>query len=73
MQQISFQKDQAMFADALYQRKKAVMNLVRNCGDIASASAILSEIIDSCPELGDADFMQFCLVVKSNVEESREE
>lgn len=68
-QQQSFLKDQAIFSDTLHQRKRAVLELVRSCGDVKSACAILSEIIDSCPATGDADFKQFCAAVRSHVQE----
>lgn len=67
-QQLSFLRDEAIFSETLHQRKRAVMELVKSCGDIQTAAAILSEIIDSCPQTGDADFKRFCQAVRSEMQ-----
>jgi hypothetical protein len=68
-QQLSFLKDQAIFSDTLYQRKKAIMELVRNCEDIETLSDMLCEIINSCLQTGDTDFKEFCLALKFSIHE----
>ena len=68
-QQLSFLKDEAIFSDTLHQRKRAILQLVGNCHDTKIVSAILDEIIDSCLEMSDAEFRQFCLTMKAELEE----
>jgi hypothetical protein len=68
-QQMSFLKDQAIFADTLHMRKKAVMELVKSCPDKQTVIVIVSEIIDSCPDIGDSDFKQFCIGLRTSIEE----
>ncbi len=68
-QQFSFLKDQAIFADSPHLRKKAVIELVQSCPEKQAAIVILSEIIDSCPDMGDGDFKQFCSCLMANIKD----
>jgi hypothetical protein len=67
-QQSCYLKDQALFSDTIHQRKRAINELVRNYADNNTALSILAEIIDACPMVGDEEFKQFCLALKSNLE-----
>jgi hypothetical protein len=69
-QQLSLLKDKAIFSDTEHQRKRAIMELARLCGDVGTASAIISEIVDPCPEVGHADFKQFCRAIMSKIQEN---
>jgi hypothetical protein len=68
-QYIRVLKDKAIFGDTLHMRKQAVLELVRRCDDIQSASAIVSELIESCPNVGDQDFKEFCEALMRNIRE----